>query len=99
MPTDAVTAVREALGRQLRDLRVSAHLTQQELANLLGYSRPRVAGAEKGESCALLLWQGCDKVLNASGALMASYHEAEALRQQKAEERAAAVTNYGIRPS
>lgn len=91
MPTDAVAAAREAMGRQLRDLRVSAHLTQQELADLLGYSRPRVAGAEKGESCALLFWQGCDKVLNASGALLARYREVEALRQQEAEDAAAAA--------
>jgi hypothetical protein len=61
------------------------------LADLLGYSRPRVAGAEKGESCALLFWQGCDKVLNANGALLASYREVEALRQQEAEEMAAAA--------
>ena len=91
MPTDAVAAAREALGRQLRDLRISAHLTQQELANLLGYSRPRVAGAEKGESCALLFWQGCDKVLHANGALLAHYREVEALRQQEMEEAAAAA--------
>ena len=89
MPTDAVATAREVLGRQLRDLRVTAHLTQQELADLLGYSRPRVAGAEKGESCALLFWQGCDKVLNANGALLACYREVEALRQQEADEAAA----------
>ena len=83
MPTDAVATAREVLGRQPRDLRVAAHLTQQELSDLLGYPRPRVAGAEKGESCALLFWQGCDKVLNANGALLACYREVEALRQQE----------------
>lgn len=89
--TDAVTAAREALGRHLRDLRQAGHYTQQQLADQLGYSRPRVAGAEKGEPCALLFWQGCDKLLNGRGALVAHFRQIETLRQQEAEEAAAAT--------
>jgi tetratricopeptide (TPR) repeat protein len=91
MTSDAVAAAREALGRALRDFRQAAHLTQHQLAELLGYSRPRVAGAEKGESCTLLFWQGCDKVLNARGELVARFQEIEALRRQEEEEAAAAA--------
>ena len=86
MATDAVTAARQALGRRLREFRQAAHYTQQELANQLGYSRPRVAGAEKGEGCALLFWQGCDKVLKANGELLARFQEIEAQRRQQEEE-------------
>jgi len=84
MATEKVTAAREALGRQLRELRQAAGYTQQQLADLLGYSRPRVAGAEKGEGCAFLFWQGCDKLLNARGALIVRFRAIETLRQQEA---------------
>ncbi len=84
MATEKVTAAREALGRQLRELRQAAGYTQQQLADLLGYSRPRVAGAEKGEGCAFLFWQGCDKLLNAQGALIVRFRAIETLRQQEA---------------
>jgi transcriptional regulator with XRE-family HTH domain len=84
-------AAREALGRQLRAYREAAGYTQQELADQLGYSRPRVAGAEKGDGCALLFWQGCDKLLNAEGSLVAGFEEIEALRRKEASEAAAAA--------
>ena len=91
MATEKVTAAREALGRHLRDLRQAAGYTQQQLADLLGYSRPRVAGAEKGEGCASLFWQGCDKVLNAQGALIARFRAVETLRQQESDAAIAAA--------
>ncbi len=89
--TENVIAAREALGRHLRDLRQTAGYTQQQLADLLGYSRPRVAGAEKGDGCAFLFWQGCDKILHAHGALIARYRAVEALRQQEADAATAAA--------
>lgn len=91
LATDQVTAARQVLGRQLRALREAAGYTQQELADLLGYSRPRVAGAEKGEGCALLFWRGCDKTLNAGGTLVAGFQDIEALRRREALEAAAAA--------
>jgi Helix-turn-helix domain len=89
MTTDSVRAAREELGRQLRARREAAGYTQQELADLLGYSRPRVAGAEKGDGCARLFWQGCDKILGAKGALLVAFTEIEALRRRETEESAA----------
>jgi transcriptional regulator with XRE-family HTH domain len=87
--TDAINEARQALGRELRAWREAAGMTQQELANSLGYSRPRVAGAEKGDSCALLFWQGCDKILKASGALLKGFEQVEEIRQRAAQQAAA----------
>ncbi|NVI91392.1 helix-turn-helix domain-containing protein [Actinomadura sp. BRA 177] len=86
MATDAVAEARKVLGRKLRGFREASGYTQQELAGLLGYSRPRVAGAERGDSCSELFWQGCDKLLNAGGALTYSYQEIEKIRRAEARE-------------
>ena len=88
MATDAINEARQALGRELRAWREAAGMTQQELADSLGYSRPRVAGAERGESCALLFWQGCDKVLKAGGALLKGFGQVEEIRQRAARQAA-----------
>jgi hypothetical protein len=61
------------------------------LADRVGYSRARVAGAENGEGCAALFWAGCDKVLNGGGVLAAGYRATEELRQREAAEEAASV--------
>lgn len=90
MTTDAVAEARKALGRKLRGLREGSGYTQQELADLLGYSRPRVAGAERGESCSALFWQGCDKLLNTGGALESGYKEVEEIRRAEARRAAEA---------
>jgi hypothetical protein len=83
--TDAVTEARRALGKELRARREAAGFTQQQLADSLGYSRPRVAGAEKGDSCALLFWQGCDKILSSGGALVNGFEQVQEIRQREAE--------------
>lgn len=88
MASEAVTAARQTLGKELRSLREATGMTQQELADRLGYSRPRVAGAEKGDGCALLFWQGCDKILNAKGALVAGFRQIEEIRRREAEDAA-----------
>ena len=90
MATDAVAEARKVLGRKLRGFREASGYTQQELAGLLGYSRPRVAGAERGDSCSELFWQGCDKLLNAGGILTSSYREIEEIRRVEAREAAEA---------
>lgn len=90
MATDAVAEARKVLGRKLRGLREASGYTQQELADLLGYSRPRVAGAERGESCSALFWQGCDRLLNTGGVLTSDYQEIEDIRRTEAREAAEA---------
>lgn len=89
METNNIRAARQDLGRKLRDLRQAAGLTQRELADRLGYSRARVAGAEGGEGCALLFWSGCDKVLNTGGVLASNCHAVDALRRKQAADEAA----------
>lgn len=96
MASSAVIEARQALGKQLRALREAAGLTQQQMAELLGYSRPHIAGAEKGEGCALLFWQGCDKVLNTRGALIDGFNEVERLRQREAENAAVAARDERV---
>jgi len=88
--TDAVAEARKVLGRKLRALREASGYTQQELADLLGYSRPRVAGAERGESCSALFWQGCDKLLGTGGSLISAYQEVEEIRRAEARKAAEA---------
>lgn len=90
MATEAVAEARKVLGRKLRGLREASGYTQQELADLLGYSRPRVAGAERGESCSALFWQGCDKLLKTGGVLASGYKEIEEIRRSEAREAAEA---------
>lgn len=91
MVTDDISEARQALGKELRAWREAAGLTQQELADALGYSRPRVAGAEKGDSCAQLFWEGCDKILKADGALLKGFKQVEEIRQRAARNAAAAA--------
>jgi tetratricopeptide (TPR) repeat protein/DNA-binding XRE family transcriptional regulator len=91
MATETERAASEELGARLRDLRQTAGLTQRELAERVGYSRARVAGAESGEGCAPLFWAGCDKVLSGGGVLMAGFRTVEALRRRRAADDAAAA--------
>ncbi|MEU9870669.1 helix-turn-helix transcriptional regulator [Actinomadura sp. NPDC048021] len=90
MTTDEVIEARKVLGRKLRGLREASGYTQQGLADLLGYSRPRVAGAERGESCSALFWQGCDRLLDTGGVLTSTYHEIEGIRRTEARKAAEA---------
>lgn len=97
MMMEEVRVAREDLGSRLRELRRAAGLTQQELAERVGYSRARVAGAESGEGCAALFWTGCDKVLNGGGTLSAGYGAIEELRRRRHAEDAAAARAERLR--
>ncbi|HZD71225.1 MAG TPA: helix-turn-helix transcriptional regulator [Actinomycetes bacterium] len=73
---EAVVEARRRGGRELSRLRGRAGLSQQDLANRVGYTRGQVAGAEVGsQSTAPEFWQACDRVLAAGGALVAARAE------------------------
>jgi DNA-binding XRE family transcriptional regulator len=66
--SNTVTGARRSLGEQLRSLRAAAGVTQQGLAEKVGYSRSTVANVEVGrQAIDRAFWEGCDEVLNANG--------------------------------
>jgi transcriptional regulator with XRE-family HTH domain len=60
---DNESALRKELGRTLRTARLMAGFLQRELAQKIGYSRSRVAGAEAGDYVSQQFCERCDKVL------------------------------------
>jgi hypothetical protein len=82
--SDAVTALRCELGRQLAGRRKAAGYAQRELGVLVGYSRTAIANAETGGTAlGRQLWQGADRVLG-TGELFARGYDR--IRAQKAAE-------------
>lgn len=76
---EAVAAARRQAGRELARLRSEAGLSQQDLANRIGYTRGQVGGAEAGsQATAPEFWQACDRVLAAGGALVVARARIEA---------------------
>lgn len=70
-----------ALGRQLAALRREAGLTQEEFAQLTGFSRSTVSVAEIGRQAhAREFWDACDKALDTGGALAAGFAQIEAVQ-------------------
>ncbi|MFF8458504.1 helix-turn-helix transcriptional regulator [Streptomyces albidoflavus] len=62
LPPDDLTARRQALGEQLRDARLAAGLTQEQVALATGIDRPSVVRIERGQQDARLstLLRLCD---------------------------------------
>jgi transcriptional regulator with XRE-family HTH domain len=85
-----VAAMRRDLGQQLAALRRQAGLSQQGLADRVGYSRSAVSLTEIGQKFpAREFWQACDQALNAAGVLAAGTDQIR--EAQAAGERAAAL--------
>ena len=73
--SDAVTAMRRDLGRQLAAQRATAGYAQRELGTLMGYSRSTIANAETaGTRTGRRLWEGADAVLG-TGELFTRGHQ------------------------
>jgi transcriptional regulator with XRE-family HTH domain len=71
-----IETTRELLARQLTALREAAGLTQDQLADRLGFSRSTIANAEGGHRKASAeFWQRADEVLRAGGALSARHQQ------------------------
>ncbi|MGH4017177.1 MAG: helix-turn-helix domain-containing protein [Pseudonocardiaceae bacterium] len=74
---------KRALGRQLAALREAAEIGQQQVAHKTGYSRSSVAKAEAGRQLLTReFWQTADELLQADGALLASYEQVRAAEQE-----------------
>jgi transcriptional regulator with XRE-family HTH domain len=71
-----IETTRELLARQLTALREAAGLTQDQLADRLGFSRSTIANAEGGHRKASAeFWQRADEALDAAGALSARHQQ------------------------
>jgi transcriptional regulator with XRE-family HTH domain len=82
-----------ALGQQLAALRQAAELGQQQVGRKTGYSRSSIAKAESGRQLLTRdFWTTADKLLNADGALLASYEQVRAAKEEhEARSREAAL--------
>jgi transcriptional regulator with XRE-family HTH domain len=82
---DDLAPFRQTLADLLATLRREAGLTQQQVADRLGYSRTTVAGAETahrqpGEA----FWTSCDDLLAPAGQLRSAYAQLAAARRDRA---------------
>ncbi|MGQ0776598.1 MAG: helix-turn-helix domain-containing protein [Pseudonocardiales bacterium] len=88
-----LVALKLALGQQLAASRQAAELGQQQVGRKTGYSRSSIAKAEAGHQLLTReFWTAADKLLNADGALLASYEQVRAAKEQhEARSREAAL--------
>ncbi|MGH3938535.1 MAG: helix-turn-helix domain-containing protein [Pseudonocardiaceae bacterium] len=78
-----LTAMRLSLGQQLASLREARGKVQQQIARRTGYSRSSVAKAEAGSQLmSPEFWQKTDELLEAKGALLASYERVRRAKQE-----------------
>jgi transcriptional regulator with XRE-family HTH domain len=83
---DEFAPFQQTLADLLAALRREAGLTQQQLADRLGYARATVAGAETGQrSPGKAFWVSCDDLLAPAGQLRAAYAQLTAARKDRAE--------------
>jgi len=78
-----LVAMRFALGQQLAALREAAEIVQQQIGHKTGYSRSSVAHAESGRQLLTReFWKTADGLLQADGALLASYEQVRAAKEE-----------------
>lgn len=87
--SSTVTGARRTLGEQLHSLRDAAGVTQQQLAQTVGYSRSTVANVEAGrQQVDRSFWEQCDEALHADGLLTSGFDEVQELLRQLNREQA-----------
>ncbi len=88
-----LVAMRLALGQQLAALREAAGMIQSQIGRKTGYGRSSVAKAEAGRQLLTRqFWQTTDELLRAEGALLASYEQVRAAKDEhEARSREAAL--------
>jgi DNA-binding transcriptional regulator YiaG len=83
---EALAAARKQAGRELARFRNEAGLSQQDLANRIGYTRAQVAGAESATNAtAAEFWGACDEVFRAGGVLVAARGRVEGTQRARRE--------------
>jgi len=81
---DELAPFRQTLADLLATLRKEASLTQQQVADRLGYSRTTVAGAETGHRLpGKAFWAAADDVLAPGGELRSAYAQLAAARRDR----------------
>lgn len=84
---------RQALGRQLAELRRAAGYTQHSFAPMTLYGRSTVANAETGHQRPDRgFWQRCDEILQTGGLLTTGYDNLVALERHHRQARSAAAS-------
>jgi transcriptional regulator with XRE-family HTH domain len=77
-PSDEAWAARRDLGRLLASWRKAAGLTQDVLAQRIGYSRSTIGNVETGgQAIARPFWEHSDRVLAAEGAILTAFDDFE----------------------
>jgi transcriptional regulator with XRE-family HTH domain len=83
---DELAPFRQTLADLLAALRREAGLTQQQVADRLGYSRATVAGAETGHrQPGEAFWARCDDLQASRGELRAAHAQLAGARRDRAE--------------
>ena len=83
--SDHLGQLKQALGDRFADHRATAGLTQQQVADRIGYSRVTVATAEGGHRVpAEEFWHRSDQLLRADGELRRIYDQLAAARRERA---------------
>jgi transcriptional regulator with XRE-family HTH domain len=86
---DDLAPLRQCLAELLAACRKSAGLTQQDVADRVGYARVTVACAETGHRVpAEAFWEKCDYLLGAAGQLNRAYAQLTAARRERARRNA-----------
>ncbi len=88
-----LVALRLALGQQLASQREAVGIVQQQIGRRTGYSRSSIAKAEAGRQLLTRdFWTTADDLLKADGALLASYEQVRAAKEEhEAKSREAAL--------
>lgn len=90
--SSTVTGARRTLGEQLHSLRDAAGITQQQLAQIVGYSRSTVANVESGrQQVGRSFWELCDDALRADGLLKSGFHEVQEMLRHLSRQQAEAA--------
>lgn len=75
--------MRHALGRRLAQLRTSAGLTQEALAQRSETSRSTVVNVEAGlQNVSRVMWERLDTLLNASGTLLSAFDKLSSVKTE-----------------
>lgn len=86
---DDLAPLKQALADLLVTLRKAARLSQQHVADQVGYARVTITCAEKGHRVpAEAFWSKCDDLLDARGALRRAYAQLTVARRDHARRRA-----------